>query len=149
MKDIKNAQRVGMFWGTTNNEACSLSAITGAPILVHCHVVKFLKLIWKPGTHQWYLWLPFLHMSCSNGRWGYMPYHIWRTCCSSLPSNVNVDGQTLNMYELFSEYTRCCRMESVVMHVVSNWTRIYSSVTWSIQYRIQGIVHLFCSLWVL
>ena len=46
------------------NWACRLAAIAGATILVPCHVVKSLQLIWRSGTRRWNLRVPNLQMSC-------------------------------------------------------------------------------------
>ena len=43
-----------------------LAAIAGATILVPCHVVKSLQLIWRLGTRRWNLRVPDLHMSCRD-----------------------------------------------------------------------------------
>ena len=49
--------------------ACHLVAISGATILVPCHVVKSLQLIWSPGTCRWNLQVPNLQMSHSDLTW--------------------------------------------------------------------------------
>ena len=53
-------------WTNTNNGACCLAAIAGATILVPCHVVKSLQLIWRSGTFRFRLRVPHLQMSCSD-----------------------------------------------------------------------------------
>ena len=49
------------------NGASHLAGMAGASILVPCHEVKSLQLIWRSGNHsRWNLWLPNLQMSCSD-----------------------------------------------------------------------------------
>ena len=48
------------------NRACHLAAIAGVIVLVHCHIVKFVQLIERLGTHRFHLWVPNLQLSCSD-----------------------------------------------------------------------------------
>ena len=48
------------------NEACCLTAVAKATILVPYHVVKSLQLIWRLGTRRWNLRVPKLQMNCSD-----------------------------------------------------------------------------------
>ena len=48
------------------NGMCYLVDITGATILVPCHAVKSLQLIWRSGTRRWHLRVPDLQMSCGD-----------------------------------------------------------------------------------
>ena len=48
------------------NGACRLAAVVRATILVPCHVVKSLQLIWRSGTRRWNLRVPDLQMRCSD-----------------------------------------------------------------------------------
>ena len=48
------------------SEVCHLVAVCGTNILVPCHVIKYLQLIWRSGTRRWNLRVPDLQMSCSN-----------------------------------------------------------------------------------
>ena len=41
-------------------------AISGANILVPCHVSKSLQLIWRLGTRRWNLWVPNAQIHCSD-----------------------------------------------------------------------------------
>ena len=43
-----------------------LVTVAGDTILVPCHVVKFLQLIWRLGTRRYRLEVPILQMSCSD-----------------------------------------------------------------------------------
>ena len=49
-------------WAHSQNDPC----IVGATILVPCHVVESLQLIWRSGTRRWNLRVPDLQMSCSD-----------------------------------------------------------------------------------
>ena len=51
---------------TKVNRVFLLAAIAGTAILVPCHVVQSLQLIWRLGTRWWNLWPPALQMSCSD-----------------------------------------------------------------------------------
>ena len=50
------------FW----NRICHLVAIAGATLLVPCHVVKSLQLLWRSGTCRWNLRVPDLQTSCCD-----------------------------------------------------------------------------------
>ena len=52
-----------------HNGAHHLAAIVGATILVPCHVIKSLQLIWRSGTRRFNLRVPDLQMSCSDLTW--------------------------------------------------------------------------------
>ena len=70
-----------------------MAAIAGASILVPCHVVRSLQLIWRSDTRRFHLRVPDLQMSCidltlkighqysspSNGHQSNIPY--WTTLC--------------------------------------------------------------------
>ena len=43
-----------------------LTAIAGAIILVPCHVVMSLQLLWRLGIHKWNLPVPNFQISCSD-----------------------------------------------------------------------------------
>ena len=47
----------GTHWATT---------VAGPSILVPCHVINYLQLIWRSGTHRLNQWVPDLQMSCSD-----------------------------------------------------------------------------------
>ena len=49
-----------------DNGTCRQPAITRTTILVPCHVVKSLQLIWRSGTRRFYLRVPDLQMSCRD-----------------------------------------------------------------------------------
>ena len=44
------------------HEARRSIAITGATLLVPCHVVRYLQLIWRSGTGRSHLWVPDLQV---------------------------------------------------------------------------------------
>ena len=48
------------------NGVCQLVAIAGTTVLVPCHIVKSLLLIWRSGTRRFHLQVPDLQMSCSD-----------------------------------------------------------------------------------
>ena len=52
------------------NGACRQRAIGGATVLIHWHVVKSLKLIWRSGTRRWNLQMSDLQMSRSELKTG-------------------------------------------------------------------------------
>ena len=55
-----------------NKGACHPTTIAGANILVPCHIVKSLQLIWGWGTRRFHLRVPHPQMSCKYlpSRWG-------------------------------------------------------------------------------
>ena len=54
------------------NRACHLATIIGATILVPCHVVKSLQLIWRSGTRRFHLRVPNLQMNWSDLTYRYV-----------------------------------------------------------------------------
>ena len=55
-----------IFYESLSNQAYCLVGIAGTTILIPCHIMKSLQLIWRSGTHRWNLWVPDLQTSCCD-----------------------------------------------------------------------------------